>query len=229
MAFRSEGFSDYSRSAFQPDESRAEQVARANDHGRHAACFLTSSRIEASESKSSCRTRRAGHGRGSSLTLGMKVGHRIAKELAQDEIVIWAERPKFIAYTATGHPIFCVLFLSVSFFELVRQEWAASITWLVLWTSFSLALWSQVEYAITNRRALIATLGELKEVYPYDIEVLRERRFAPCVAAIIVKVSIERRGKRVSIVETGFFGIRSISTVKEMLEALRSGKRIQNA
>jgi len=47
-----------------------QQGARANDHGRHAACYRTSNRSETKESKSSCRTRRAGHGRGSSLTFG---------------------------------------------------------------------------------------------------------------------------------------------------------------
>ncbi len=41
MAFRAEGFSDYSPSAFQPDESRAEQGARANATIGHASCYLT--------------------------------------------------------------------------------------------------------------------------------------------------------------------------------------------
>ncbi len=60
-------------------DQRAEQGARANDHGRHAACYLTSDRNETSDRKSSSRTRRAGHGRGSSLTLGKSEGFRASR------------------------------------------------------------------------------------------------------------------------------------------------------
>src|SRR5258706_12274919 len=52
-------------------QKTAQQGARANDHGRHAACYRTSYRNETPDSKSSCRTRRADHGRASSLTLGL--------------------------------------------------------------------------------------------------------------------------------------------------------------
>ncbi len=70
MAFRAEGFCDYSPSAFQPDESRAEQVARANAWSRHAACYRKENRNGDADRDSSCGTRRAGSTRGSSLTLG---------------------------------------------------------------------------------------------------------------------------------------------------------------
>src|SRR6266540_2234386 len=50
----------------------AQPGARANDHGRHAACYLTSFRNETREPETFCRTQRAGHGRGSSSTLGGK-------------------------------------------------------------------------------------------------------------------------------------------------------------
>ncbi len=70
MAFRVEGFSDYSPFVFQPDESRAEQVARANAWSRHAACYRRENRNGDADRDSSYRTRRAGSTRGSSLTLG---------------------------------------------------------------------------------------------------------------------------------------------------------------
>src|SRR5258705_120146 len=57
----------------QPDDKTAQQGARANDHSCHAACYRTTLRHEASESKSSCRTRRASCGRGSSLIVGQKM------------------------------------------------------------------------------------------------------------------------------------------------------------
>ena len=49
---------------------KAQQGARANDHVRHAACYRTNLRNEPTDSTSSRRMQRAGHGRGSSLTLG---------------------------------------------------------------------------------------------------------------------------------------------------------------
>ncbi len=52
------------------EPSLAEQVARANASGRHAACDVTIHRNESAESEAWCRTRHAGHWRGSSLTLG---------------------------------------------------------------------------------------------------------------------------------------------------------------
>ena len=52
MAFRAEGFSDYSPSAFQPDEPRAEQGARANAHGRHASCYRMKSETKKSNPRS---------------------------------------------------------------------------------------------------------------------------------------------------------------------------------
>src|SRR5260221_268536 len=51
-------------------KKEAEQGARANAGSRHAACCFTNHRNETPDSKFLCRTRRAGHGRGSSLTLG---------------------------------------------------------------------------------------------------------------------------------------------------------------
>ena len=52
------------------DSSRAEQDARANDLRCHAACYLTNVRNEAPDYESTCRTRRASEGRGSSMTFG---------------------------------------------------------------------------------------------------------------------------------------------------------------
>src|SRR5260221_13276078 len=57
------------------EKPNAEQGARANDHGCHAACYLTNDRIETTDSDSSGCTRRASHGRGSSLTLGKAPAH----------------------------------------------------------------------------------------------------------------------------------------------------------
>ena len=48
----------------------AQQVARANAWSRHAACYRREKRNGDADPVSSCRTRRAGSTRGSSLTLG---------------------------------------------------------------------------------------------------------------------------------------------------------------
>ena len=52
------------------EPSLAEQVARANASGRHAACDVRKCRNKTTESETQRSTRHAGHLRGSSLTLG---------------------------------------------------------------------------------------------------------------------------------------------------------------
>ena len=75
----------------------AEQGARANVLRCHAACFVTTIGDEASDCESSCGTRRASEGRGSSVTLGLSAPIWQLKSMALSvrirEVLVAAQRP----------------------------------------------------------------------------------------------------------------------------------------
>ena len=77
---------------------RAEQGARANAHSRHAACYRNEKWIEEVECCFECSTRRAGRGRGSSLTLAKEATARLRHNLPMNRSEI------VVKYVARGRP-----------------------------------------------------------------------------------------------------------------------------